>query len=171
MSDGTFSFRDEGDPVAETVEALKAANARLTEALEAAQDTIARLTAELESKSGEVEAMSAQPTSDADFTARVHERAELLTHARTILGDRDLRAQSNADIRRAALAKTYGQAFVADASDHALAGMFKVLMRDRSRTQDNLNGAVSPPSQFTSLNAARAKQKTRLANAWKEGRP
>ena len=171
MSDGKISFQDEGDPVSETVEALKAANTRLTEALEAAQETIARLMAELESKSGEVEAMSAGPTSDADLSARIHERADLLTHARAILGHRDFSGHSNADIRRAALAKSYGEAFIADASDHALSGMFKVLMRDQDRFADNLNGAVSPSSHITSLDAARAKQKARLANAWKEGRP
>ena len=175
MSDGKISFQDEGDPVgdpvSETVEALKAANTRLTEALEAAQDTIARLTSELESKSGEVEAMAAAPTSDSDFTKRVHKRAELLTHARALLGDTDLSACSNADIRRAAIAQVYGDGFVADATDHALTGMFKVLMRDRARFADNLNGAVMPRSNISNLDAARAKQKARLANAWKEGRP
>ena len=171
MSEPRKRLTDDGDPkIAETVAELKKANASLSEALEAAQKTISRLTAELESKSGEVEAMSAAPTGDADFETRVKARTDLLIQARSILGDQDFSARSDRDIRRAAIAHIYGDGFVDGASDHALTGMFKVLMRDRAHGLDNLNGAVTPAHNNSSLMAARAKRNARLQNAWKGAR-
>ncbi len=164
LSQNRLRDQDDPDPMAE----LKAENDRLKQKLDAAMAEIKQLKAALEAKSGEVEALEAVPSADQAFDARVRDRANLLQQARDLLGDQDFSAKSDSEIRRAAIAHIYGDGFVANASDHALSGMFKVILRERGRLADTLNGAVTPSSETTSLQAARAKRDARLTNAWKE---
>jgi len=156
-------------PVAEAVEILKEANARMAEALKDAQATIESLSADLESKSGEVEAMKAKPTEDG-FTTKVQARAQMLSEARQILGDAaSLASLSDNDIRRRVIDQIYGDGFASGASDNALVGMYRVAVRDALKSTDSINGQIAPTSIHTEFKQAEARRKQRLASAWQKG--
>lgn len=156
-------------PLAQAVEKLRDANARMAEALKDAETTIAGLTGELETKKGEVQAMKQVPTGDEDFAAKVQARAKMLSEASAILGDgAALALMTDGDIRRRVINHIYGDGFAGGASDHALIGMYKVAVRDAQKTTDNLNGQVSPTSStHTHLQAALTRRNDRLSSAWK----
>lgn len=158
-------------PLAEAVEKLKTANARMAEALKDAEATIASLSADLETKSGEVEALSAKakPMEDG-VQAQIKDRAQLLADARLALGDSaDLAGLSDAEIRRRVIDSIYGEGFASGASDHALTGMYRVAVRDALKTRDTLNGHIASHSSTTDRQRAEIRRNQRLASAWQKG--
>jgi len=161
-------------PLAQAVNKLKEANARMSEALKDAEATIETLSAELETKSGEVEALtakdSARPAEDADFAGRVQARAQMLSEAHQILGDAGaLSAQSDSDIRKTVINHIYGDGFASGASDHALIGMYRVAVRDAGQSGDTLNGRITISTNNNERHLAEARRNQRLASAWQKG--
>lgn len=84
--------------------------------------------AELETVKGELTATNAKVLSDAQISERAEARARLIADAETLAPGLDVKALSDADLRRAVLAKRLGDARVEGKSDDYVLGVFESLV-------------------------------------------
>ena len=77
---------------------------------------------------GKLADAEAKVLSDADIEARVTARAQLVADAKKIDPDLDPDGKSEAELKKAAVAKRFGKDSVIDASDAEISGMFKAAM-------------------------------------------
>lgn len=116
-------------------------------------DILAKL-ADAETKLGEAKAnlatAEAKAVSDADIEVRVADRLALLDAARKVHADLVVDGKSSADIKREVVAHKFGDAIVADMSDAAIDGMFKVATTVTVTANDTARNVLKDKS--TSLN-------------------
>ena len=119
---------DEGEDTPESVETLMSK-------IEALETKIAEL-------NGEIAALKAEQSGET-IEKKVADRVALLTAAKSIVGDADLSAKSDTDIRKAVITHKYGADMLKDADTAAINGMFKIAIKDaqNSRGIDPINAA------------------------------
>ena len=106
---------DEGEDAPESVETL--------------MSKIAALEAKINELNGEIAALKAEQSGES-VEKKVADRVALLTAAKSILGDADLSAKSDTEIRKAVITHKYGANMLTDADSAAIKGMFKIAIKD-----------------------------------------
>lgn len=81
---------------------------------------------------GKLADAEAKVLSDTDIEARVTARSQLVADAKKVDPDLDPDGKSEAEIKKAAVAKKFGKDSVVDASDAEISGMFKAAMASPS---------------------------------------
>lgn len=140
---------------------LSDAQASHTAALADKDKEIGRLTAELQ------QAKDAAPKAE-DIDKLVAERADLVATVHAVDKSIDITGKSNADLRRAACAKKFGDAAVKDKSDAVVEGMFLAIdikkpdpVRDALGQRPGASDASTPPAN------TQAAYEQRMRDAWK----
>lgn len=128
--------------------------------IEAKDTTIGELKAELKT------AKDAAPDA-AKLDKLVADRAALVAIVKTVDADAKVEGVSDADLRKAAVAKVYGDDMVADASDAEITGMFKAVAKDAKSVTVADTIAGTKPAAVIDMNAKYAERDKRLADAHK----
>lgn len=113
-------------------------------------------------------AQDAKPTGAA-LDKMVADRATLITAASKIAKDTKFEGMADAEIRRTAVAKAFGDDMVKDASDDQIVGMFKAATRDNAAGGDPVHQALHQrdTAPINLGDNGRAAYEKRLGNAWK----
>lgn len=110
--------------------------------------------AEIAKRDAEIDALKAKSLSDADLDKRVAARSDLLANAK-LVADQDYTGKSDAEIRKLAVAKKFGDAAIADKSDAYVEARFDIAVadsakdpvreafKDNGRTPSNMNDAAA----------------------------
>ena len=98
----------------------------------------------------------------------IADRVALETNVKAIASDIQVTGISDADVRRAAVARKLGDDIVADASDAEIAGMFKAVLKD-AKSADPVRAALlsRDAAQLASSDNGQSKYEKRLSDAWK----
>lgn len=115
----------------------QAANVALADSHKAA---IAAKDAEIAKKDAEIDGLKGKVMDAAALDAAVTARADLIAKAKTV-ADQDYTGKSEAEIRKMAVAKKFGDAAVADKSDEYVAARFDIAVED-SANADPVRQAV-----------------------------
>ena len=99
----------------------------------------------------------------------VADRSALVASATKIAKDVKFEGMTDADIRRAAVAKAFGEDIVKDASDDQVVGMFKAATRDGAAKTDPVNTALQTRDGNAPLvlDNGQGGYEKRLTDAWK----
>lgn len=170
----------DGLPVETTVDGETAINLLKTKVADAEKagatlvsdhaKAIAVKDAEIAKKDAEIDSLKGKALSDADLDARVAARADLLAKA-TKVADQDYTGKSDAEVRKLAVAKKFGDAAIADKSDAYIEARFDIAVSD-SEGSDPVRDAFKD-SKLTTVNLADNGQtayEDKLKNAWKENK-
>ena len=105
---------------------------------------IEKLEAKIAELNGEIAALKAEQSNEI-IEKKVAERVALVTVAKSIVGDTDLSAKSDTDIRKSVIIHKYGADILTGADSAALKGMFKIAIQDAAKNsqRDPIN-----PAQF-----------------------
>lgn len=138
------------------INALKAKVAdsadRLTAANDAHAASIAAKDSEIAAKDAEIQKLKESSLTDAALDAKVAARSDLIASAKKV-ADLDYTGKSEAEIRKLAVAKKFGDAAIADKSDAYVEARFDIAVadsakdpvreafKDNGRTPTNLNDA------------------------------
>lgn len=147
--------------VSDSTDALSTAKTDHTTAI-AAKDK------ELGEKDAEIEKLKGEKISDADLDAMVADRASVVEAAKKIDDSVETAGKSNADIRRAVVAKKFGDATVKDKSDDYVQARFDALVdaaptdpvRKALKTVDGGGSITDSGKEYDA-------HKQRLQDAWK----
>lgn len=140
------------------INALKAKVAdsadRLTTANDAHAASIAAKDSEIAAKDAEIQKLKESSLTDAALDAKVAARSDLIASAKKV-ADLDYTGKSEAEIRKLAVAKKFGDAAIADKSDAYVEARFDIAVadsakdpvreafKDNGRTPTNLNDAAA----------------------------
>lgn len=114
-----------------TVEAWRdAMNKRLADQKAEHETAIAAKDEEIGSLKADLKAAKDEALTPEKLDAAVADRVALVTAAKAIDKDLDPKGMTDAEIRKAAVAKKFGDEMVKDASDAEIAGMFKAAQKD-----------------------------------------
>lgn len=135
----------------------QAANVALADSHKAA---IAAKDAEIAKKDAEIDALKGKVMDAAALDAAVTARADLIAKAKTV-ADQDYTGKSEAEIRKMAVAKKFGDAAVADKSDEYVAARFDIAVEDsanadpvRSAVKDGVKSNVANDNGYAASVAA-----------------
>ena len=135
----------------------QAIEAKLSDAQVSNDKAIAAKDADLAKKDAEIDSLKAKILSDADLDKRVQQRADLITTAKTIVGDSfDHAGKSDADIRRAVVVAKLGDAAVKDKAEAYIDACFDILAKDSGKSVDGLRNAVRDAKPAPNLTADEA---------------
>lgn len=135
-------------------------------------DTVPDLQKQIETKDGELAALKKQiedATAPEAIDQAVKDRAAVIAGAKAVLGDSfDPAAKSDADIRRAVVAKQLGDA-AKDMTEDAIKGAFSVMTAGKARQHDAAAAAFSTqqPNTQDARDKAHDAYRQRVADAWK----
>jgi hypothetical protein len=115
---------------------IAASTQRFADAEAAHAKALATKDAELAAKDAEVDALKAKVLSDADLDKRVADRADLIATAKSIAKDIKTDGLSDAEIRKAAVVASLGDAAIADKSDAYIDARFDILAEDAKKLAD-----------------------------------
>ena len=114
--------------------------------VETLKSKIAMLEARINELNGEIAALKAEQSMEM-IEKKVEERVALVTAAKSILGDANFSAKSDADIRKAVIIHKYGAEMLMDADTAAIKGMFKIAIKDTAN--NNHLDPINPAQFFT----------------------
>lgn len=135
----------------------QAIEAKLSDAQVSSDKAIAAKDADLAKKDAEIDSLKAKILSDADLDKRVQQRADLITTAKTIVGDSFEHAgKSDAEIRRAVVVAKLGDAAVKDKAEAYIDARFDILAEDSVKNIDGLRKAVRDAKPAPNLTADEA---------------
>lgn len=143
---------------------VKDAEAAQAQADEANKQAIAAKDAELATKDAEIDDLKGKQLSDADLDAKVKERADLISDAKSV-ADQDYNGLTPAEIRKAAVKARCGDAAVTDKSDAYIEARFDVLKE--SGHPDPVRSAVAARDNTAVNDNGQSAYEDRLSNAWK----
>jgi len=119
--------------------------------------------AELAAKDAEIAKLKGQVIDGAALDAKVQERADLITKAKSIVADVATTGKTDAEIRKAVVIAKRG-ASVADKSEAYIDAAFDLLLDTQA---DPVAKVLADGRKVTDINTAYAKRDTELSNAWK----
>ncbi|SHI79938.1 hypothetical protein SAMN02745911_1204 [Aureimonas altamirensis DSM 21988] len=135
----------------------QAIEAKLSDAQVSNDKAIATKDTDLAKKDAEIDSLKAKILSDADLDKRVQQRADLITTAKTIVGDNFEHAgKSDAEIRRAVVVAKLGDAAVKDKAEAYIDARFDILAEDGVKNIDGLRNAVRDAKPAPNLTADEA---------------
>lgn len=132
---------------------------------------IAELNKQLATKDAEIDAAKKAVPDQAAMDAAVEARAQLVNDAKTIVPDLEVKGLSDADVRKAVVAKALGDAAVAGKPQSYIDARFDILVEDGAKS-DKFDAALSsasvrtPASDQSTHDAAYASSVSNL-NDWR----
>lgn len=147
---------------------------KLQKQLSDAKTETATATAALAIKDGEIgtlkiELKNAQDTkpTGALLDKMVADRAALINAASSIAKDAKFDGLSDAEIRKVAVAKAFGDDMVKDASDDQIIGMFKAATRDGANVDPVRKALVDGAGKVTLPDNGQSAYEKRLSDRWR----
>ena len=155
------------------VKAIQKLQKDLTDMAAKSEAEKAKMQAEIDAKEGEIAKKDAailklegEKLTDAQIEARASARADLVAKAKSVADGIDTAGLSDADLRKAAVAKVLGDAAIAGKAQAYIDARFDILAEDAEK-DDPVKKMKDAPPKLTSLDAVYAERDTALCNAWK----
>lgn len=114
--------------------------------------------AEIAKRDAEIDALKAKSLSDADLDKRVAARSDLLANAK-LVADQDYTGKSDAEVRKMAVAKKFGDAAIADKSEAYVEARFDLAVADAAKSDPVRDAFKDSRSTTVSANDAAAVEK------------
>ena len=169
VGDEAVETTDAGARVIEKLKAeIKANDAAVADAAKVHADALAEKDAQIGALKVELQTAKDSVPSAEQIANMIADRVALETNVKAIASDIQVTGISDADVRRAAVAKKLGDDIVADASDAEIAGMFKAVLKDAKSAAPVRAALVSrDAAQLASSDNGQSKYEKRLSDAWK----
>jgi hypothetical protein len=148
-------------------ETITAKDAAIADASTKAQAALDAKDAEIAAKDDKIAKLEAEKLTDADIDAKVAARADLVAKAKLVADGVEVSGLSDADIRKAAVAKVLGDAAVAGKAQAYIDARFDILVEDAEKADPVQKMKDAPAPRVTSLDAVYTERNTALENAWK----
>jgi hypothetical protein len=130
-------------------------------------DKMAEKDAEMAKKDAAIAKLEGEKLTDAALDARVAARADLVAKALRVADGLAVAGLSDADIRKAAVAKVLGDAAIEGKAQAYIDARFDILVEDAEKRDPVQKMKDAPAPKLTSLDAVYAARDAALSNAWK----
>lgn len=123
--------------------------------------------AEIAKKDAAIAKLESEKMTDAQIEARAASRADLVAKAKSVADGVEVSGLSDADLRKAAVAKALGDASVSGKSQAYIDARFDILVEDAEKADPAQKMKDAPVVKVASLDAAYEQRNKALEGAWK----
>lgn len=128
-------------------------------------EKMAEKDAELAKKDAAISKLEGEKLTDAQLDARVAARADLVAKAKAVADGVEVAGLSDADIRKAAVAKALGDAAIEGKPQAYIDARFDILVEDAAKA-DPVQKMKDAPAKLTTLDAVYEERNKALEGAW-----
>lgn len=128
-------------------------------------EKMAEKDAELAKKDAAISKLEGEKLTDAQLDARVAARAELVASAKSVADGVEVAGLSDADIRKAAVAKALGDAAIEGKPQAYIDARFDILVEDAAKA-DPVQKMKDAPAKLTTLDGVYQERNKALEGAW-----